>query len=111
MIVMGYNYRCTNRRNCGVRVTLSQPIDHYVKRPVCPGCKQDRLKSVNRKEKERSRRRVCTCRGKTWPHNRGAIVDEYRTCKYADPEKVAEKDFHTEIGVVESNENLDDCPF
>lgn len=109
---MGYNYRCTDRDHCGKRVTLAQPIGHYVKRPVCPECKRDRLKSVNRKEKARSRRRRCTCRGAEWVHNRGAVVDADHTCVHADPAVVEEMALNDEIGVQESrNVTGQECPF
>jgi hypothetical protein len=109
---MAYNYRCSIRRTCGARLSLNQPIDHYVKRPMCPSCGRDTLKSVNRKEKERSAGRVCTCRGGNWPHNKGRIESADRTCIYADPEKVQEMSFHEEIGVKGSYDVTgQECPF
>ena len=108
---MGLNYRCT-KDGCRKRVTLKQPIDWYVKRPLCPECGRDTLKPVYRKERERSKRRGCFCRGNDWPHNRGAIVDEYRTCIYADPQKVADADFNDGLGVYQSDDVTGhECPF
>jgi hypothetical protein len=68
---MSYNYRCTRRRECGARKTLRQPIERYHRRPVCPACGRDTLKTVNDKEKSRNRRRKCTCDGYPFPHHKG----------------------------------------
>ena len=68
---MAYNYRCSIRRTCGARKTLPRPIERYSKPPVCPGCGQDTLKSVNATEKARNKRRRCRCEGYPFPHSRG----------------------------------------
>jgi len=105
---MGINYRCSDKRNCGKRVTLNQPIDHYARRPLCPECKKDRLKPT-RYDNKCDTNRTCYCSGIGWPHRKGAIVSEHATCHHADPEKIEQLD----LGVVESRtmKDTDDCPF
>jgi len=80
---MGFNYRCTDRRRCGKRVTLKQPYHHYAQEPVCPEC-GGRIASVNAGEVIRNKRRGCFCRGNGWPHTIGRIESEYLTCVHAD---------------------------
>jgi len=81
---VGWNYRCSDRNNCGVRRTLKHAIDWYKHRPKCKGCKRDTLKPVYRKERERSIRRGCFCQGMWWPHNKGRVEDERHVCEHAD---------------------------
>ncbi len=68
---MSINYRCSLRRKCGARKTLKKPIEEYVKTPLCPGCGQDTLKSVDACEKARNKRRMCNCGGFHHHHNTG----------------------------------------
>ena len=107
-----YNYRCSDRNNCGKRVRLGQPIDHYVKRPHCPECKKDSLKPTHYDTIYYSSI-TCHCSGIGWPHRKGAILNAYATCENADPDKVEELDFNTEIGVKESTvcDPSGECPF
>ena len=68
---MGYNYRCSIRRSCGASLTLKREINWYIKRPMCPGCGKDTLKTVNKREKDRNKKRVCRCDGYHYPHSKG----------------------------------------
>jgi len=68
---MSYNYRCSDRRNCGARKTLKKPIEQYVRKPMCPSCGKDKLKSVNTREKARNKKRMCNCGECSFPHHMG----------------------------------------
>lgn len=68
---MAFNYRCSDRNNCGARKTLKKDINLYRKRPLCPSCKKDTLKTVNAKEKARNKRRTCRCDGYSHEHHKG----------------------------------------
>lgn len=90
---MGYNYRCTNRKACGVRRTFKHMITWYKTRPLCFGCKKDTLKPVYSKEYDRSKKRGCFCQGRGWPHNRGYVIDADRTCIHATRESFSDAIF------------------
>ncbi len=106
---MGLQYRCSLRKQCGARRTLSKPIDQYVRRPKCKGCKKDTLKPVYQKEYERGLRRKCTCRGNHWIHVPRKIIDKHRTCIHADPfELQVIEEFG---GSTDKMKLTDDCPF
>lgn len=68
---MSFNYRCSLRAQCGASKTLKKPIEQYIRRPMCPSCGKDTLKSVNAREKARNKRRVCRCDGYPHPHRKG----------------------------------------
>lgn len=70
---MTHMYRCSDRRNCGARKTLRQRIERYILRPLCPGCGKDTLKSVDKKERERTKQRMCRCDGAWFPHRKGSL--------------------------------------
>ena len=74
-----YNYRCSIRRTCGARKSLKREIDWYIRRPMCPGCNKNTLKSVNKKEKLRNKARACDCGEYSHPHSKGCEP----WCKFA----------------------------
>lgn len=108
---MGINYRCTDRRACGKRVTLKQPRHFYRNRPMCPECGGD-IKSVNAKEVLRGQRRGCFCRGNDWPHVKGRVESENRTCIHADLYDVEVAEFNQDLGIIGSQKVTNkECPF
>lgn len=89
---MTKRYRCTDHTNCGARVTLAKSIELYRKRPVCPGCKKDKLKCVTKYERARDKLRTCKCDGIIYPHSKGTEP----WCEYAKvgPTEEDQKDRH-----------------
>ena len=69
---MRTHYRCTDKRNCGARKTLPQPIEWYVPRPMCPECGKDKLKHDPSVNAINRRVGVCICDGLSYPHRKGA---------------------------------------
>ena len=107
---MGINYRCSDKRKCGKRVTLKQPIDHYVKRPHCPECGKDSLKPT-RYDNDCDSKRTCKCSGIGWPHRKGLILNAHMSCEHADTDVIMELGWNDELGVKETNNNPQECPF
>ena len=78
-------HRCT-KADCRKRVSLPRYYYQYIRFPKCPGCGRKHTLSYasNAKDHERTRRLTCRCGGIPWPHRRGLILDENRTCVHAD---------------------------
>ena len=78
-------HRCT-KSDCRKRVSLPRRYDEYLRPPKCPGCGRVGTLSpaTNLKDHERTTRLTCKCGGIPWPHRRGLILDENRTCVQAD---------------------------
>lgn len=84
---MTFNYRCSKRRTCGARRTLTKRLRFYVRRPKCPGCGQDTLK-LDPWTGAATQRRTCYCDGIFWPHRKGTFLNQREFCQHADVEEI-----------------------
>jgi len=66
---MGFPYRCSDKRNCGVRKSLRHPLEwyYYNRKPKCPGCGRDTLRFDYALIRQR-RKETCRCSGIHYPH-------------------------------------------
>lgn len=109
---MGYPYRCSDKRNCGRRKSLRHPMEWYIRKPKCPGCKKDTLKFDAARIRTR-RKETCYCRGLHYPHRLGTIIsiDEYCHEGNTMIELKCKLDAEEMGGTITTMKPTDDCPF
>ena len=99
-----YNYRCSDKRNCGARITLAHPYEWYIRKPKRPACKRDRLK-VDPSVRRQRMGRICRCGGLHFPHAKGTYLNEGAFCEHA----LVDLDFQgSRVTEMRPDE---DCPF
>ena len=106
-----YRLRC---RDCTKRFSLRKPPHQYARTPKCPECKSINWRDINAKDKQYDSARTCHCIGWPHPHRYGAVYDEYRTCRNADPKSIEDKEdakWHEEILGAGTITDPDKCPF
>jgi len=76
---MGFNYRCSDKNNCGKRKTFPKKIEAYKikKHTLCPSCGKDSMK-LDLAIKEYNKRNTCNCGGVPYPHRIKSVVGNYR---------------------------------
>jgi len=71
---MTYSYRCTNRKKCGLRVTLKKHKEFYIKTPTCKSCGGNINFDPAVRRKTLKQLCTCDCMPGGWPHRQGSSV-------------------------------------